>query len=336
VQTTEANLAPSLALVAEILREPVFPEADFEQVKQQRIATRESGRTEPNMLASLALERALNPYPRTDVRYIGTIDEDIDDLKKVTLDDVRKFYRDFYGASHGELVVIGQFEPAALRKSATELLGNWPSPAPYKRITDAFLKIDPINTKIETPDKQNAMFQAGLVVRMSDTDPDYPAMVLANYMFGGSNGARLFRRIRNAEGLSYTVNSRFSAPTEGDYALLNGLAISNPINSPKVEASFKDELARTLRDGFTPEEVADAKNAIREERMVGRSQDAQLLRVLAIRAEYGRTMQWDTEMDAKLAALTPEQVNAAFRRHVDPSAISIVKAGDFKAAGVYQ
>ena len=82
--------------------------------------------------------------------------------------------------------------------------------------------------------------------------------------------------------------------------------------------------------------VAAAKKALRDERRVGRSQDQPLLRLIMTREEYGRTLEWDEQMDAKLDALTADQVNAAFRRHVDASALSIVKAGDFKAADVYQ
>jgi zinc protease len=161
-------------------------------------------------------------------------------------------------------------------------------------------------------------------------------MVVANYMFGGSASARLFNRIRNVEGLSYGINSRFSAPSEGNAAVFSSSASSNPTNTPKVEASFKDELAKTLATGFTVAEVETAKSAIRDERMVGRSTDAALVRVLGTREEYGRTMKWDEDLDAKIQALTAEQINAAFRRHVEASSISIVKAGDFKAAGVYQ
>jgi zinc protease len=108
------------------------------------------------------------------------------------------------------------------------------------------------------------------------------------------------------------------------------------MNTPKVEASFMDELTKTLASGFTADEVAEAKKAIRDQRVVGRSQDAQLVRVMLTREEYGRTLDWDTQMDAKIAALTAEQISAAFRKHIDVSAISIVKAGDFKAAKVYQ
>ena len=192
-----------------------------------------------------------------------------------------------------------------------------------------------VNLKIETPDKQNATFEAGLAFAMSDTDPDYPAMVLANYMFGGSITGRAPNRIRNQEGLSYGVNSRFSAPALGDAANFGGMAISNPRNTPRVEASFQDELAKTLAGGFTADEVARAKKSLLEERLVSRAQDAALLALIAGREELDRTLAWDEQMDAKLEALTLDQVNAAFRRHVNLGQLSIVKAGDFKAAGAY-
>jgi zinc protease len=95
-------------------------------------------------------------------------------------------------------------------------------------------------------------------------------------------------------------------------------------------------LAKTLRDGFTAAEVAEAKKAYLESRMVSRSQDAALPALLATQEQYGRTMKWDEQLEARIRSLTPDEINAAFRKHVDPAALSIVKAGDFKAAGVYQ
>jgi zinc protease len=338
IETTEANLVPALRLAAEMLREPAFPESEFESAKKQRIAGIEGRKTEPNSLAPLALDRALDPFPKNDVRYIGTFDEQMSDATKVTLDDVKKFYSDFYGASHGELVIVGQFDPNAASKAAEELFGNWASPAPYQRIAEDFEKTAPVNLKIETPDKQNAMFMAALHLPMSDTDPDYPALVMANYMFGGSITARVPDRIRNKEGLSYGVYSNFSAPQPdaGNTARFSAMAISNPKNSPKVEASFRDELAKTLAGGFTQAELDAAKKAILDERKMGRAQDGGLLRLIEVREDAGRTLTWDEQLDAKLDALTLDQVNAAFRKHVNASAISIVKAGDFNAADVYQ
>ena len=336
ISTTAENLIPALRLAAEILREPAFPALDFDQLRAQRIAQVDRGRTEPGTLVGQRLQANLSPYPRSDVRHIRTIDEEIEDLRNVTLDDIQAFHAQFYGASQGELIAVGKLDATAVQNAATELLASWKSPSSYARIVNSYRDVERINTKIETPDKENAQLSAGLRLRMRDTDSDYPAMVLANYMFGGSGlTARLPDRVRNREGLSYSVSSGFSAPAEGDAAAFSASAISNPGNTPKVESSFLDELTRTVRDGFAAAEFENAKKAIRDDRINGRSSDGAVLNLIEAREQYGRSLAWDMAMDEKLAALTLEQVNSAFRRHVDPAAFSIVKGGDFKAAGAY-
>ncbi|HLH29916.1 MAG TPA: insulinase family protein, partial [Terriglobia bacterium] len=336
ISTTAENLLPAMRLALEILREPAFPASDFEQIRNQRIAQIERGRTEPGTLVSQTLQANLSPYPRSDVRHVRTIDEEIEDLKKVTLDDVKKFHEKFYGASQGELVAVGKFETADVEKAAADLLGGWKSGAPYQRIVNNYKEVQRINTKIETPDKENAQVSAGIRLRMKDTDPDYAAMVMANYMFGGTITARLPDRVRNREGFSYSVSSNFTAPALGDAAVFSAAAIENPVNAPKVEASLMDELTKTVRDGFTAAELTAAKKSILDERKEGRANDGGVLNLIETREQVGRTLAWDQDLDAKLQSLTLEQVNAAFRRHINPADVSIVKGGDFKRAKVYQ
>jgi zinc protease len=338
IQTTEENLAGALKLAAEILREPAFPEAEFEQVRKQSVAGIEEGKSDPQALAGRALSRTMNSiYPRGDVRYTGTADEDIEDLNKVTLDEVKKFYQQFYGVSEGEFTVVGQFDKTAVLKEAEELFGNWKSPMKYARILTPYRKVAASNQKIETPDKQNAMSIGAEPVKMSDEDADYPAMIMANYMLGGRPlSGRLPDRIRNKEGLSYAVGSQFSAPIKDDGGTFVVYAISNPQNAPKVEASMRDELAKTEKDGFTAAELEAAKKAWLQERVLGRSQDGSLAGLLASNERWGRTMQFDEQLDQKVGALTPDQVTAALKRAVDPAALIYVKAGDFKKANAYQ
>jgi len=150
------DLVPALRLALEMLKEPAFSESDFDQVRTQRIAAIEENRSEPSALAAEALARRMSPYPRGDARYVGTAEEQIEDLKNVTLDDVRKFHSQFYGASHAELVVLGQCDPAQVQKAAAELLGNWGSASRHVRLAAVYSKVEPVNLKIETPDKQNA------------------------------------------------------------------------------------------------------------------------------------------------------------------------------------
>jgi zinc protease len=337
IETVEANLPGALRLAAEILREPAFPESEFETVKQQRIAAAEAGRSDPQALAITEFQHRMNPYPRGDVRYVSTADETIEDIRKVTLDDVRKFYQQFYGASVGEVAVSGQFNTPEIAKLAGELFGAWKSPGGYTRITNMYRKIAPSDKKIETPDKTNAFFIAGEMVKINDEDPDYPAVLMANYMFGGSGlGTRLSRRIRDKEGLSYSIQSNFGAPAKDDGGNFLTYAISAPQNTPKVEASFRDELAKTLKEGFAPDEIAAAKKAWLQERTMSRSEDGALVGLLSGRQRFDRTLRFDESLEAKVSALTPEQISDAFRKHIDPANLIYVKAGDFKKAGVLQ
>jgi zinc protease len=337
IETVEAGLASALRLTAEILRQPSFPEDEFEQARQQRIANIESGRGEQQMLASLAISRHFTGnYPRGDVRYAPTPDEQIEDLKKVALVDVRRFYAQFYGASYADLVVAGQFDQAEVRKQAADLFGDWKSPSPYQQVLTPYRKVAPMDRTIETPDKQNAVFVAAMFIKLSDEDPDYPALLLANYMLGGSPGARLYKRLHVTEGVSYSALSVLQVPTREDGGVFAGTAIGPPQKVPQVEASFKDELARTLKDGFAADEVAAAKTAWLQEQSAARAKDQTLAATLSRREYYGRTMKFDEALEAKVAALTPGQVSEAFRRHIDPSALSYVRAGDFKKAGVLQ
>lgn len=337
VRTTEANLAESLKLVRELLREPSFPEAEFAQVKQQQLAELESGKSDPQHLASITLRRKMTPqYKYGDVRYAYTIDEEMAEVNKVTLDQVQDFYKNFYGAGAGEVVVSGQFDPAQVQALVQQLFGDWKSAAKYEHVPSTYVKVAASNEKIETPDKQNSLFLADTVFQMNNDAPDYAALTIANTIFGGTTNSRLFRRIRVKDGLSYGAGSNLNVPTHDDAASLNIYAISAPQNTPKVEAAFADELGKALKDGFTQEELDKAKKTWLDEQAVRRAEEASVGRQLQSLQRWNRTFEWQARLEAQVSALTLDQVNAAFRKHVDPAAFVIVKGGDFKKAGAYQ
>jgi zinc protease len=334
VQTVRENLKPVLALVAEILREPSFPENEFEQLRQQNLAGLENQKSEPAAMAGIALRRHVNPYPKGDVRYTPTLDEEIADLKALSLDQLKAFHQGFYGASHGEVTVVGDFDPAAVTKQIEELLGGWRSPKPYARVESRYQKIAPKAEAFESPDKANANWNVAGPMQMTDTDSDYPAIVLSGYIIGSGMNSRLFARIRGKEGLSYGVGGSFSVPVKDDAAMFTAFAICAPQNAPKLEAVFKDELTQILANGFKPEEVEAAKKSWLQSRQVSRAEDRQLAGRLGGYRFWGRTMAFDAELEKKVAALTPEQMQAALRKYLDLSQLSYFRAGDFKKANV--
>jgi zinc protease len=330
------NFLAAVRLAVEILKEPLYPQDEFDRLKTQRLKALEVPPTEPNQVATERLNRYLSPFAKTDTQYAPTREEQISELQKTTLEDARKFHEQYYGANYGVFAVVGPISPADVQKAAADLLGSWITAKPYKPLITPFKKAQPINEKIETPDKANAQFLAGERFQMSQDDPDYPAIVLASYMFGEPITSHIADRIRNREGLSYGANARIAVPSEGDSALLTGTVSLNPAFGPKVEFSFVDELKKVYRDGFSAAEFAEAKKAYLDARVIGRSTDMALLNLISSHEQLDRPFSWDENVEAKIRTLTLDQVNAAFRKHIDPNGVSIVKAGDFKAAGVFQ
>jgi zinc protease len=333
VETRRENLPAVFKLVAEMLRESNFPQNEFEQVKQEQLAFAEFQRSEPQAVAFIAYQRHLSPYPKGDPRYVETVDESVAALKSVTLDDVKKFHADFYGADHAELAVIGDFDEKEISKLANELFGGWKSKSSYTRLANVYKDAPPINQSFETPDKTNAMFVAGMNLNLRDDDPDYPGLLLGNYMLGGGFlNSRLAVRIRQKEGISYGVGSNLSAGPLDKSGSFIGNAIYAPQNVAKLEAAFKEEIDKVLKDGFTAEEVKAAKDGWLQSRQVSRANDNELVGRLANYLYINRKLDWDADLEKKVAALTPEQIRDAMRRHINPAKLTIIKAGDFAKA----
>ncbi|HTY42357.1 MAG TPA: pitrilysin family protein, partial [Thermoanaerobaculia bacterium] len=256
IETIRDNFPEVLKLVAEMLREPSFPQKEFEELQQQNLAAIEQQKSEPNDLAQNVYERHVNPYPKGDPRYVETFDESLAAYKGVTLDQAKKFYADFYGASNGELAIVGDFDEAAVARLAADLFGGWKSPARFERVPQVYTAVAPENQSLETPDKANAFFIAGQNLPIRDEDPDYPALVLGNYMLGGGFlNSRLAVRIRQKDGLSYGVGSRIQASPLDPVGSFTASAIYAPQNEARLEAAFKEEVARVLKDGFEPKEI---------------------------------------------------------------------------------
>jgi len=332
MQSTRENLPAVLEMAFDILRNPAFPEDEFRTLKENSIAGIEAQRSEPDAIAGLELSRHLGQnYERGDPRYSETFDEAIEDLNAVRLADLRDFHAQYLGASNAHVVAVGDFDPEAFAAAIEAGLANWESPRPFVQIVSPYPDPVPpaVNESFDTPDKENAYFLAALPIQMNNEDEDYPAMVLGAYILGDGAGSRLFARIRDREGLSYGAYASFGAPTLGDGASFEGQAIAAPQNIAQVESSFRDEIETILRDGYSAEEVENAKRSWSQNRQVGRSQDGSLVGQIETHMHYGRTMQWDADLEARVLALTPEQVRDAMQRHIDLDAMTIMKGGDF-------
>ena len=330
ITTIKPNLAEVLKLVAEILRDPVFPSEEFEKLKNEQLASIEEQRSEPQAIAITNIQRHINPYPKTDPRYVTSFDEDIANIKGVTLQEIKNFHNKFYSTANATMSIVGDFDAGETTKLVTDLFGSWKSNAPYNRLANSVAPVELINQSYETPDKANAFFVAAYNFSMRDDHPDYPALVMGNYMLGGGFlNSRLATRIRQKEGLSYGVGSQINTHPIDEVTSFFTYAIYAPENVEKLEAAFKEEIQKAITEGFTTDELAAAKSGWTQSRTVTRSQDGSLAGTLNNYLFLKRDLIWDKNFEDKVMALTAEQVNAAMKKHITPDKINIIKAGDF-------
>ncbi len=323
-------LPAAIALVGDILRRPAFPADALDELKRQSLAAIEEQRKEPQAVASNALARLNNPYPPGDVRYVSTFDEMVSDVQAVSLAQVKAFHARFYGAARAEFGAAGDHDVAAVRQALQKAFADWGTGEPYTRIPYPLLETPAQRLLLTTPDKQNAVMLVRQSLPLTDTHADYPALTMANYLFGSGGQSRLWNRIRENQGLSYDVRSVVSWNNHEPNSRWLASAIFAPQNLAKVEGAFDEELARSLKDGFTRQELDEGKRGLLAFRRLSRAQDRNLAGALAANLDLGRTFAEAQRVDKALEALTLDQVNAAWRTYMKPDRLVRAAAGDFK------
>lgn len=326
------SLPAAIAIMAEILREPAFPIDEFEQMKNRSISMMSQSQTDPATLASNFLARTLSAYPKGDVRYQSTPEESIEEMKSVTLDQIKAIYDKQISSAIGEIAIVGDFEPDAAMESLRVALKDWKSEVPYKQIVREVNKQATGGTEtIVTPDKANATFIAGLSFGLNDDSDESVALQVGNFIFGGGTlSSRLGDRIRQKEGLSYGVSSSVSVPARGTDARFTITAITNPANIGAVEKAAMEELQRFLQDGPTEEEMIEAKRGFLESQKIGRSSDDAIAGQIQSNLNLGRSFAFVAKREKMIERLTAQDVRDAFRKYVQPSKLVIIRAGDFK------
>lgn len=331
LSTERDNLVAALDVMKQALREPSLDAKQFDILKERIVTSIESGLSDPQQLAMTEFSRRMSPYPNDDVRYTPTIEEDLERYKAVTLDDVKALYDEFIGGQHAEIAVVGDFEQDAVLEKLRDVFAGWKSDQDYVRIdSPANLDLKSERIDINTPDKKNAFYIAGVMTDIGEQHSDYEAMLIGNYIMGGGPlSSRIADRVRKQDGLSYTAMTSFRGASEDDRGTYMILCISNPMNTEKVASTVKEEVVRMTQDGVTAEELATAKESYLTNRKGGRARDSRIASELVKNLRTGRTMDFQQASDEKISTLTKDQVDAALKRVNDPEKMIIITAGDF-------
>jgi zinc protease len=329
MKSEKATVLDALALAAEVLRKPSYDSKEIERLRQARLQQIDSDKKDPVEQLSNALARHEAVYPPEHPYYTPTFDEAIARTKGVTREQIVAFHRDFYGANFAEVVVVGDFDAQAMIRALEKHFGDWKSSNPYQRIAT---NPKPNAAKVfqfEGPDQENANFSASLTVPINVRHPDYPALTVASSMLGQGGSSRLWKRIREKDGLSYGVGAYISwANFDNNSTWTTQASFASPVRD-KVVSAWREELALALKDGFTDKELQDAKQSIMRSRQLGRAQDSGVSGLLGLLMFTGLSIQDIAKIDEAFAAVTLEQANQALRKYIDPSKAVLGFSGNF-------
>ena len=332
LNTDKQNLPAALALLDDMLHHPKFDATEFEKVIIDTKANYEANRSEPFTAAFTKIQKMSTRYPKGHPLYAGDTDEKLEDLNKVKLDDVKKYYSDFYGANNSLAAFVGEID----KKQVTDFLQNsfskWNSKAIYKPIEPKYFDVPASVQSINTPDKTNAALIGTINLNISEKHPDYPGVFMANELLGGGAflSSRIPQRLRENEGMSYGAGTFMNMEYKYNVGNWSLYAAYNPIYKGRIDTALKQEIDKAIAGGFTADELKNSVTSWLEQNKTSLGANDYLAGMLRGYLRDERNLDDYTNFENKVKSLNLEAVNASLRKYFDKSKLLMVYSGDFE------
>jgi zinc protease len=314
------NFKPALELALHLLKESNFPAVEFEEVRSAWVKNIEGQMKDKSARANNAWSRYGNRYLRGDPRYNPTLEESLQDVKTVTRDQAYAFYQRFYGAQNAQVSLLGPVDVHEYQQILSAALEGWKALEPWRRVERPMIDVAPTRLVFDTPDKTNVSLRAsqGVPVCARGMDSDYFALELATRIFGGGPGSRLWVRLREAGGLSYSAGAGFGASPYERSGSISMSAEVAPQNLSIADKALQEELARTVGEGFTATEVETFKRQTLADRLRSRSGDGWAMSFMSGQLEFDYPKDEREKNDALIESFTAEHINSVWRKYVLP------------------
>jgi len=317
-----------LNLLAESLRQPVFPNKPVERLRAQLLTGLAIRAQDTSEMASLAFDQLVyagHPYARPEDGYVHTI-------QTITRADLIAFHAHHYGPRGLVLAIAGAIEPQQAIDQVAQALGDWqnpdqPEPPPLPPITPLQAIV---TNHVELPGKS----EAGLILGAAGparTASDYLAASLGNNIFGqfGMFG-RIGAVVREGAGLAYAVSSSLGGGIgPGPWLISAGVA---PQNVPQTIDLIRAEIARFISEPVTAEELADSQANYIGRLPLSLESNAGVASALLSLERYGLGLDYYQRFAGMVAAITPQDVLQAAQHYLHPDRLAIATAGTLSSS----
>jgi zinc protease len=322
--------AAFMALLTHVLRAPSLDAAAFERNQKAMLASLQGFASNTANVAGSAIERSFHSYPEGDVREARDSAQTAQLTRAATAEQLRAHWQRFAGASHGEMVLIGPVELSQVQAPLQAALGDWVSKEPMQTWArrHASGKASAVQALQILPlaDKSNASYSARIALAMTEQDADLPALSLGVQLLSRT---ALWQRVREREGLSYSVGASLQVPAEGDAASINLSASFAPSNLERLRSAMRTEVTERRDKGFSESDINQAKAATLTARREAYARVGNTIASIANNLQYQRPMTHEAQRNALLEAVQPTAVNAALKKYLQVEQLVEVAAGSF-------
>jgi zinc protease len=312
---------PLLGMVDELVREAAFPEAEFERERRQKLEEVKLSRTEPGFLAGERLRKVLfgaHPYSQ-----VSPSEEQVAAYKR---DDLLSVYREFYTPENGLLLLVGDFQPEAMLKTAEKVFGAWRGKKPETKPTPALTH--PRGRRVylvHLPGAVQTQILTGCHA-ITRKHPDWIRLGLTNSLYGGAFNSRLVMNIREDKGYTYSPRSGVNALRQHGYFTVSAAVRNDVVAASLTEIFYEMDKLRSVP---VPEaELLDAQNYLSGVFSMGLATQNGLLGQIAVVALNELPDDYVETYRAKLRALTPVDLIETARKYLDSANMQIVVVGD--------
>ena len=311
------------------LRTPALLVGEFNKAKEQFVGELEASVQDSSALASEAFGRAI--FPEGHPNRPHTMKEYIPAAKGANLEQIKEFQAKYYGPAHMTLVVVGDVNDADTQADVAKAFSGWSGGQDYLRAAKPAATATASQITVPLADKPSVNVLYGQASGLRYTDPDNLPLRVGTAILGRGFTGRLMSTVRDKEGLTYNIGASM-----GDDSIVDGVwevsASFAPALLSKGVESTRREVNKWWKDGITEQELAARKQGVVGSYFVSLSTTEGLAETIVANVQRGYDPSWLDGYPKAVKAVTRDQVNAAIKAHINPSAMVLVEAGSVPPA----
>tara|TARA_B000000475_G_scaffold206315_1_gene168427 strand:+ start:2965 stop:4224 length:1260 start_codon:yes stop_codon:yes gene_type:complete len=313
----KSNLDTVVQLIAEQLREAVFPENELDILKKRIIANLEISKDDTKKQALINFIREI--YPEGHYNYRNTIDQAIKNINVIKTDDLISFHEKIFGLGSLKIAAAGDISNDLFSGLIKTYFDGWREQT-VKQLEQSVPSIERMQSSLNKNinDKTSADIFMGQTVELSESSKDYLSLMMGIYILGGNFSARLMQTVRDEQGLTYGIGSTLAGCSYGINGHWHTWGTFAPDLVDKGIASTLKQIKKWHDNGVSKEELDAKKTTINGLFKVSLDTTGGIIDKILTNSEKGREITYLDNYTKLINELDKNKVNEVINKYIDP------------------